>query len=164
MFGGRAAARSQVIKIYGLEFTVVGTFHEKVETFGQSEVERDTILIPITVLRYFNPGGADRIRCMCRCVRRRRWIAWRRGCRRFWRRGNRPGARYRVDTLTAILNAAKNISLNSLAGAGAGFRDHAADFRHWDHEHMLVTVTERTREIGVRWRWGRRPRRFSCNS
>src|SRR6266545_9594 len=55
MFGGRAAALSQIVKIYGLEFTVIGTFHEKVETFGQSEVERDTILIPITVLRYFTP-------------------------------------------------------------------------------------------------------------
>src|SRR5450755_2250951 len=31
MFGGRAAALSQVIKLYGLEFTVGGTFHEKVE-------------------------------------------------------------------------------------------------------------------------------------
>src|SRR6266513_803442 len=55
MFGGREAALSQIIKIYGLQFTVIGTFHEKVETFGQSEVERDTILMPITVLRYFTP-------------------------------------------------------------------------------------------------------------
>src|SRR5207244_5188193 len=55
MYGGRAGALNQVIKLYGLEFTVIGTFHEKVETFGQSEVERDTILVPIAVLRYFTP-------------------------------------------------------------------------------------------------------------
>ena len=56
--GCSAAGRrrcSQVIRLYGLQFTVIGTFHEKVETFGQSEVERDTILVPITVLRYFTP-------------------------------------------------------------------------------------------------------------
>ena len=49
------AALGQTIRLYGLQFTVIGTFHEKVETFGQSEVERDTILIPIPVLRYFTP-------------------------------------------------------------------------------------------------------------
>src|ERR1700761_2316130 len=44
MFGTRAGAVGQTIRLYGLQFTIVGTFHEKVETFGQSEVERDTIL------------------------------------------------------------------------------------------------------------------------
>ncbi|HEY1340438.1 MAG TPA: ABC transporter permease, partial [Bryobacteraceae bacterium] len=55
MYGNRNAALNQVIRLFGLQFTVIGTFHEKVETFGQSEVERDTILVPITVLRYFTP-------------------------------------------------------------------------------------------------------------
>src|SRR5262245_5914266 len=59
MYGNQSGALHQVIRLFGLQFTVVGTFHEKVETFGQSEVERETILIPITVLRYFNP--AERI-------------------------------------------------------------------------------------------------------
>src|SRR5215831_18273144 len=30
MFGGKAAALNQIIKIFGLQFTVIGTFHEKV--------------------------------------------------------------------------------------------------------------------------------------
>src|SRR5439155_10972483 len=55
MYGSREAALHQVIRLFGLQFTVIGTFHEKVETFGQSEVERETILVPITLLRYFTP-------------------------------------------------------------------------------------------------------------
>jgi len=89
MFGGRAAALSQIIKIYGLEFTVIGTFHEKVETFGQSEVERDTILVPITVLRYFTPVDVS-TRCTCRSARPRKSTASPCACSRSWRRGIGP--------------------------------------------------------------------------
>ena len=55
LYGSQAAALGQVIRIHGLQFTVIGTFHEKVETFGQSRAGADTILVPITVLRYFAP-------------------------------------------------------------------------------------------------------------
>jgi putative ABC transport system permease protein len=149
MFGSRVGAVGQPIRLYGLQFTIIGTFHEKVETFGQSEVERDTILVPITVLRYFtpveridpmyvqvrSPGEVDRVAARVQQIVQTR---------------HRPGARYRVDTLTAILNAAKNISLIlsavlvlvsaiTLIISGIGIMN-----------IMLVTVTERTREIGVR--------------
>src|ERR1051326_2370289 len=53
LYGTRLNAVGRVIKIHGLQFTVIGTFKEKVSTFGQSELDADTILIPITVLRYF---------------------------------------------------------------------------------------------------------------
>jgi putative ABC transport system permease protein len=157
MYGSRAGALGQTIKLYGLQFTAIGTFHEKVETFGQSEVERDTILIPITVLRYFtpveridplyvqvrSPGQVDRV-----AVRVQEIVEGR----------HRAGARYRVDTLTAILNAARNISLIlsfvlvlvsaiTLVISGIGIMN-----------IMLVTVTERTREIGVRLAVGASPR------
>jgi len=157
MFGGRAAALSQVIKLYGLEFTVVGTFHEKVETFGQSEVERDTILIPITVLRYFTPvERIDPLYVQVRSPQEVDRVATR--LEQILEARHRSGARYRVDTLTAILNAAKNISLilsvvlvlvttNTLLISGIGIMN-----------IMLVTVTERTREIGVRLAVGAAPR------
>jgi hypothetical protein len=110
MFGGRAAALSQTIKLYGLEFTVIGTFHEKVETFGQSEVERDTILIPITVLRYFTPvERIDPLYVQVRSPQEVDRVAVR--VQEILEGRHRPGARYRVDTMTAILTAAKNISL-----------------------------------------------------
>ena len=157
LYGTRHAAVSQIIKIFGLQFTVIGTFHEKVETFGQSEVERDTILIPITVLKYFTPveridpmyvqvrssGQVDRVAMRVQDILESR---------------HRPGARYRVDTLTAILNAVRNISLIlsgvlvmvsaiTLIISGIGIMN-----------IMLVTVTERTREIGLRLAVGAAPR------
>jgi putative ABC transport system permease protein len=149
MYGSQASALNQVIKLYGLEFTVIGTFHEKVETFGQSEVERDTILMPITVLRYFTP--VERIDPMYVQVRSPEEVdRVARRVQEVLESRHRPGARYRVDTLTAILNAAKNISLIlslvlvlvsaiTLVISGIGIMN-----------IMLVSVTERTREIGVR--------------
>ena len=157
MFGGRAAALSQTVKLYGLTFTVIGTFHEKVETFGQSEVERDTILIPITVLRYFTPvERIDPLYVQVRSPQQVDRIATR--VQQILEARHRPGARYRVETLTAILTAAKNISLIlslvlvlisaiTLVISGIGIMN-----------IMLVTVTERTREIGVRLAVGAAPR------
>ena len=157
MYGSRASALGQVIKLYGLQFTVIGTFHEKVETFGQSEVERDTILIPITVLRYFTPvERIDPLYVQVRSPVQVDRVAQR--VQAIVEGRHRPGARYRVDTLTAILNAAKNISLIlslvlvlvsaiTLLISGIGIMN-----------IMLVTVTERTREIGVRLAVGASPR------
>ena len=157
MYGNRASALRQVIKLYGLQFTVIGTFHEKVETFGQSEVERDTILIPITVLRYFTPvERIDPLYVQVRSPAQVDRVALR--VQEIVEGRHRPGARYRVDTLTAILTAAKNISLIlslvlvlvsaiTLVISGIGIMN-----------IMLVTVTERTREIGVRLAVGASPR------
>ena len=136
---------------------MIGTFHEKVETFGQSEVERDTILIPITVLRYFTPvERIDPLYVQVRSPQEVDRVATR--LQEILEARHRPGARYRVDTLTAILNAAKNISLIlslvlvlvsaiTLLISGIGIMN-----------IMLVTVTERTREIGVRLAVGASPR------
>ncbi len=157
MYGSRSAALNRVIKLFGLQFAVIGTFHEKVETFGQSEVERDTILIPITVLKYF--AAVERIDPMYVQVRSTQEVdrvAMR--VEEILQSRHRPGARYHVDTLTAILNAVRNISLIlsavlvlvsaiTLIISGIGIMN-----------IMLVTVTERTREIGVRLAVGAAPR------
>jgi putative ABC transport system permease protein len=149
MYGGRANALGQQVRLFGIEFTVIGTFHERVETFGQSEIERDTILMPITVLRYFT--RVERIDPMyveARSPEQVESVAAR--VQEILESRHRPGAPYRVETLTAILNAAKNISVIlslvlilvsaiALVISGIGIMN-----------IMLVTVTERTREIGVR--------------
>jgi putative ABC transport system permease protein len=149
MYGSRAAALHQTIRLYGLQFTVIGTFREKVETFGQSEVEKDTILVPFTVLRYFTPvERIDPLYVQVRSPLEVDRVATR--VQEIVAARHRPGASYRVDTLTAILNAAKNISLIlsavlvmvsaiTLIISGIGIMN-----------IMLVTVTERTREIGLR--------------
>src|SRR5258707_10945950 len=48
LYGTVDAAVGQVIKLNGLPFTVVGTFKEGVDTFGQSEVQDYTMVIPYT--------------------------------------------------------------------------------------------------------------------
>ena len=149
LYGSRNAAVNQVIKLFGLQFTVIGTFHEKVETFGQSEVEKDTILIPITVLKYFTPvERIDPLYVQARSAQEVDRVAMR--VQDILESRHRPGARYHVDTLTAILDAVRNISLIlsavlflvsaiTLIISGIGIMN-----------IMLVTVTERTREIGIR--------------
>jgi putative ABC transport system permease protein len=149
LYGAKANAPNQVLRLFGLQFTVIGTFHEKVETFGQSEIERDTILTPITVLRYFTPvERIDPLYVQVRSPGQVERVADR--VAQLLEARHRPGARYRVDTMTAILNAAKNISLIlslvlilvsaiTLVISGIGIMN-----------IMLVTVTERTREIGLR--------------
>ncbi len=53
IYGSPENAIGKVIRLTGLPFTVIGTFKERVNTFGQSEVTDDTIVIPYTVARYF---------------------------------------------------------------------------------------------------------------
>ncbi|MBK9171165.1 MAG: ABC transporter permease [Bryobacterales bacterium] len=149
MYGSQTAAVGQVIKLFGLQFTVIGTFREKVDSFGQTEVTNDTIVIPITVLRYFTE--VERIDPLYVQVRSASDVeAVTRQVQQILESRHRPGARYRVENLQAILDAAKNISLIlqlvlilvsaiALVISGIGIMN-----------IMLVTVTERTREIGVR--------------
>jgi putative ABC transport system permease protein len=57
-YGGIGFASGHEITIQGLPFVVIGTFRESVETFGQSEVQDDTILIPYSVARYLTDTNA----------------------------------------------------------------------------------------------------------
>ncbi len=57
-YGGIEYAAGHEIEIQGLPFVVIGTFRESVETFGQSEIQDDTILIPYSVARYLTNTNA----------------------------------------------------------------------------------------------------------
>ena len=149
LYGSQQAAIGQVLKVHGLQFVVIGAFKEKTETFGLSELSSETMLIPVTVLRYFTQ--TERVDPMYVQVRRSEDVeAAAQAVGRVLESRHRPGARYRVQTLTAILDTARQIALVltlvlvmvsaiALLISGIGIMN-----------IMLVTVTERTREIGIR--------------
>src|SRR6266404_8388030 len=49
IYGSGEAVVGKIIKLSGLPFTVIGTFRERVNTFGESEVTINTLVIPYTV-------------------------------------------------------------------------------------------------------------------
>jgi len=53
LYGSTDESVGKILKLSGLPFTIVGTFKERVDTFGQSEVTSNTMVIPYTVSRYF---------------------------------------------------------------------------------------------------------------
>jgi putative ABC transport system permease protein len=139
----------QVIKLYGLQFTVVGTFKERTATFGQTEITNETVLMPITVFKLFN--SVERIDPMYVQAREASDVEpLTAAIKRLIESRHRLGARYNVDNLTGFLEAAQRIALVmtivlilvsaiALVISGIGIMN-----------IMLVTVTERTREIGLR--------------
>lgn len=149
LYGSQSAAVGQRIKLHGLQFDVIGTFKERTSTFGLSELTDETILIPITVLRYFVP--VERVDPLyVQAKQTDDVVPLTREVRQIIEGRHRPGARYQVENLSGILSAAQNIALIltfvlimvsaiALIISGIGIMN-----------IMLVTVTERTREIGVR--------------
>ena len=149
LYGSQNAAIGQTIKLRGLQFTVIGTFKEKGESFGQSDLNAETVLIPITVQKYFI--RVERIDPMYVQVRSPEEVEpVTLQVKQLLESRHRAGASYKVENLTGILNAAKSIakilslvlvlvSTIALVISGIGIMN-----------IMLVTVTERTREIGIR--------------
>ena len=149
LYGSQSGAIGQTIKVKGIEFTVIGTFREKAETFGQSELNERTVVIPVSVVKYFVRN--ERIDPFYIQAKRAEDVQPLTGIvRAIIESRHRPGARYYVDNLGGILEAAENIgviltivlilvSAIALIISGIGIMN-----------IMLVTVTERTKEIGLR--------------
>ncbi|MBM3736366.1 MAG: FtsX-like permease family protein [Acidobacteria bacterium] len=149
LFGSHEGALGQIIKVFGLQFSVAGVFKERAESFGQSELSKETILVPVTVLRYFTPvERIDPMYVQARTIEDVPPVT--QLVRGILESRHRPGAKYAVENLAAILDTASQITVIlgivlllvaaiALVISGIGIMN-----------IMLVTVTERTREIGVR--------------
>ncbi len=149
LYGTSEAALGKMLKIKDHQFVVIGVFRERVQSFGLSELADRAMVVPITVIRYYN--RVERIDPMYVQARRAEDVEALTGeVKRILEGRHRKGARYFVDNLGAILDTAKNISLIltfvlilvaaiALIISGIGIMN-----------IMLVTVTERTKEIGTR--------------
>ena len=149
LYGGTSFAIGQPITINKLPFVIVGVFKERVETFGQSEIAGDTILIPYSVGRYFSESDAVKqlffsIADPGNVQPATEQIA------RVLQSRHRPESTYRVENLTQLLTTAAQIanaltvvllaiSLVTLLVSGVGIMN-----------IMLANVRSRIREIGIR--------------
>ncbi|HKW15920.1 MAG TPA: ABC transporter permease [Terriglobales bacterium] len=61
LYGSPEAAIGKIIPLSHLPFTVIGTFRERVNTFGESEVTTSTFLIPFSVARYFTETSSVKL-------------------------------------------------------------------------------------------------------
>lgn len=149
MFGSSAAAVGRSFQISGIPFTVIGTFKEGVETFGESEIADQTILIPYSVGRYFI--GTDNVNDIYFTIRDRSDVE--NAAKQIVdviKSRHLPNSVYKATTMTALITMAGKVvnaltlmlllvSMVTLAVGGVGIMN-----------IMLATVRARTREIGVR--------------
>ncbi len=146
---GQESPIGRPIRVGELTFTVIGVFRERVETFGLSDIQENSVILPFTLMKYYT--GIEVVRLLdAQAARAEDVPSVERQVGQLLRARHPSEAEYKVLTLTAILNAARNISLAltivliiiafiALVISGVGIMN-----------IMLVTVTERTREIGIR--------------
>jgi putative ABC transport system permease protein len=150
LYGSSAPAIGQIIKLSGgLPFTVIGVFKESVDTFGQSEIQDDTMLIPYTVSRFFTPSNAV-YEVYFSVATPQDVVPATAAIQKLLQSRHRAESVYNVQNLTQLLTVAGKIAdaltvilmlvaFVTLLVSGIGIMN-----------IMLATVTSRIREIGIR--------------
>ena len=149
MFGSADAAVGQSFQIGGIPFTIVGTFRESVDDFGQSEITDNTILIPYSVGRYLT--GTDNVKQIYFSLRSMDDVPDASvAILNIVKARHKPNSVYKTTDLKAVLTMAGLISngllamliavaMVTLAVGGVGIMN-----------IMLANVRARIREIGIR--------------
>ena len=149
LYGSADTAVGKVLKFNGLPFTVIGTFKESVETFGQTEVQTNTMVIPYTVSRLFTNTAT--VKLIYFSVADQSVVPQAtEQIKRVLQSRHRPESVYSVQNLSQLLVVAERtanaltmvllgVSLVVLLVSGIGIMN-----------IMLATVSARIREIGIR--------------
>jgi putative ABC transport system permease protein len=149
LYGSTDDAVGRVLKVAGLPFTVVGTFKERVDTFGQSEVTSNTMLIPYTVSRYFTDTPEVK-QLYFSAAEPSMVVPVTEQIRKVIQARHRPESLYDVANLTELVAVADRtanaltmvlllVATVTLLVSGIGIMN-----------IMLATVSARIREIGIR--------------
>jgi putative ABC transport system permease protein len=149
LYGSVEDAVGKVVKLSGLPFTIIGTFRERVDTFGQSEVTDNSMLIPYTVARYFT-DTPDVRQLYFSAAEPSMVIPVTEQIKKVIQSRHRPESVYVVQNLTELVAVADRtanaltlvlllIATVTLLVSGIGIMN-----------IMLATVSSRIREIGIR--------------
>lgn len=152
---GHEPATGHPLQLEHLRCTVIGVFKEGVPTFGQSEIQNETVLVPFPLIKtitgedffqvlYAQAASSDEVPAMTAEMDR------------LLHARHRKVARYNVQNLASVLETVHSVSLGmslvlvavailTLITAGTGIMN-----------IMFVNVAQRTHEIGIRKALGAR--------
>jgi putative ABC transport system permease protein len=148
-FGSAEEAVGRTLAISSVPFVIIGVFRERTDTFGQSEIVDETVLIPFTVARYFK--GNDAVNQIYFSMNDSASVPWATtAILKAIKARHRSESVYDVGNLSEVLSMAGKtatafsiilllFSLVTLLVSGVGIMN-----------IMLATVRSRIREIGIR--------------